>query len=176
MFLASDLSKDVTGQIFAVRKDEIFLMSQPRPLRVAHKDGGWTPQIPRRDHAARLQERLLPARPLARRVQLGAAVHGVCPRHRPGYHGGGSRCKTAPMTDRNPRPAARQMPDLQPPTDAKYRPFCSRRCADVDLSRWLGGAYAIPDAAESEDGDEEHGEHAAVLCAGADKDGPGSTH
>ena len=34
----------MTGQIFAVRKDEIFLMSQPRPLRVAHKDGGWTPQ------------------------------------------------------------------------------------------------------------------------------------
>jgi NAD(P)-dependent dehydrogenase (short-subunit alcohol dehydrogenase family) len=44
VFLSSDLSKDVTGQIFAVRKDEIFLMSQPRPLRVAHKDGGWTPQ------------------------------------------------------------------------------------------------------------------------------------
>jgi NAD(P)-dependent dehydrogenase (short-subunit alcohol dehydrogenase family) len=43
-FLASDLSKEVTGQIFAVRKDEIFLMSQPRPIRVAHKDGGWTPQ------------------------------------------------------------------------------------------------------------------------------------
>ncbi|MBX9588653.1 MAG: DNA gyrase inhibitor YacG [Hyphomonadaceae bacterium] len=38
------------------------------------------------------------------------------------------------------------------PTDADYRPFCSRRCADVDLSRWLRGAYAIPDA-ESEDGD-----------------------
>ena len=44
VFLASDLSKDVTGQIFAVRKDEVFLMSQPRPLRVAHKEGGWTPQ------------------------------------------------------------------------------------------------------------------------------------
>jgi NAD(P)-dependent dehydrogenase (short-subunit alcohol dehydrogenase family) len=44
VFLASDLAKDVTGQIFAVRKDEVFLMSQPRPLRVAHKDGGWTPQ------------------------------------------------------------------------------------------------------------------------------------
>jgi NAD(P)-dependent dehydrogenase (short-subunit alcohol dehydrogenase family) len=44
VFLASDLSRDVTGQIFAVRKDEIFLMSQPRPLRVAHRDGGWTPQ------------------------------------------------------------------------------------------------------------------------------------
>jgi NAD(P)-dependent dehydrogenase (short-subunit alcohol dehydrogenase family) len=44
VFLAGDLAADVTGQIFAVRKDEIFLMSQPRPLRVAHKDGGWTPQ------------------------------------------------------------------------------------------------------------------------------------
>jgi NAD(P)-dependent dehydrogenase (short-subunit alcohol dehydrogenase family) len=44
VFLASDLSKDVTGQIFAVRKDEIFLMSQSRPIRVAHNDGGWTPQ------------------------------------------------------------------------------------------------------------------------------------
>jgi NAD(P)-dependent dehydrogenase (short-subunit alcohol dehydrogenase family) len=42
VFLASDLSKDVTGQIFAVRKDEVFLMSQSRPMRVAHKDGGWS--------------------------------------------------------------------------------------------------------------------------------------
>jgi endogenous inhibitor of DNA gyrase (YacG/DUF329 family) len=25
-----------------------------------------------------------------------------------------------------------------------YRPFCSRRCADVDLARWLNGSYAIP--------------------------------
>jgi endogenous inhibitor of DNA gyrase (YacG/DUF329 family) len=30
------------------------------------------------------------------------------------------------------------------PSDAKYRPFCSRRCADVDLGRWLKGSYAIP--------------------------------
>lgn len=28
--------------------------------------------------------------------------------------------------------------------DPKYRPFCSRRCADVDLGRWLTGRYAIP--------------------------------
>jgi len=28
--------------------------------------------------------------------------------------------------------------------DPKYRPFCSRRCADVDLGRWLSGSYAIP--------------------------------
>ena len=32
-----------------------------------------------------------------------------------------------------------------------YRPFCSRRCADVDLARWLSGAYAIPDPGESEE-------------------------
>ena len=25
-----------------------------------------------------------------------------------------------------------------------YRPFCSKRCADIDLSRWLNGSYAVP--------------------------------
>lgn len=30
------------------------------------------------------------------------------------------------------------------PKDLAYRPFCSKRCADVDLSRWLKGSYAIP--------------------------------
>ncbi len=42
-------------------------------------------------------------------------------------------------------------------TDPKYRPFCSRRCADVDLGRWLTGAYAIPseDADTPDDGDAE---------------------
>lgn len=29
-------------------------------------------------------------------------------------------------------------------TDAAYRPFCSRRCADVDLAKWMSGSYAIP--------------------------------
>lgn len=29
-------------------------------------------------------------------------------------------------------------------TDVAHRPFCSKRCADVDLARWLGGGYAIP--------------------------------
>jgi NAD(P)-dependent dehydrogenase (short-subunit alcohol dehydrogenase family) len=44
IYLASDLSKDVTGQIFAVRRNEIFLMSQPRPVRSIHRGEGWTPQ------------------------------------------------------------------------------------------------------------------------------------
>jgi NAD(P)-dependent dehydrogenase (short-subunit alcohol dehydrogenase family) len=42
--LASDAGKDVTGQIFAVRHNEIFLMGQNRPLRSAHNGEGWTPQ------------------------------------------------------------------------------------------------------------------------------------
>jgi endogenous inhibitor of DNA gyrase (YacG/DUF329 family) len=29
-------------------------------------------------------------------------------------------------------------------TDAKMRPFCSKRCADVDLARWFTGSYAVP--------------------------------
>lgn len=29
-------------------------------------------------------------------------------------------------------------------THQDYKPFCSKRCADVDLGRWLGGSYAIP--------------------------------
>ncbi len=37
------------------------------------------------------------------------------------------------------------------PQTGKYRPFCSKRCADVDLHRWLGGVYAIPGKAEEEE-------------------------
>jgi len=39
-------------------------------------------------------------------------------------------------------------------TRQDYRPFCSRRCADIDLSRWLNGAYAIPGISGSVDEDE----------------------
>lgn len=41
------------------------------------------------------------------------------------------------------------------PTVHDYRPFCSRRCADVDLSRWLGGVYAIPTSSVDDDEDGE---------------------
>jgi NAD(P)-dependent dehydrogenase (short-subunit alcohol dehydrogenase family) len=41
--LASDRASDVTGQIFAVRNNEIFLMGQSRPLRGIQEGGGWTP-------------------------------------------------------------------------------------------------------------------------------------
>jgi uncharacterized protein len=39
------------------------------------------------------------------------------------------------------------------PQDEKLRPFCSKRCADVDLNRWFSGQYAIP--AEEEDTPDE---------------------
>ncbi|HUF79970.1 MAG TPA: SDR family NAD(P)-dependent oxidoreductase [Burkholderiales bacterium] len=44
VFLASDAAKEVTGQVFSTRKNEIFLMSQPRPLRGIHRSEGWTPE------------------------------------------------------------------------------------------------------------------------------------
>ena len=38
------------------------------------------------------------------------------------------------------------------PTDQAFRPFCSKRCADIDLNRWLSGVYAVP-VKEEEDED-----------------------
>jgi len=44
------------------------------------------------------------------------------------------------------------------PADPKYKPFCSKRCADVDLQRWFTGGYVIPagpdEASESESGED----------------------
>ena len=44
VFLASDAAKDVTGQVFAARHNELFLFSQPRPIRSTHRGEGWTPE------------------------------------------------------------------------------------------------------------------------------------
>ena len=48
------------------------------------------------------------------------------------------------------------------PVDPRYRPFCSKRCADVDLARWLRGSYVIPGAPLDE-----------VPSGGTDDDGEG---
>ena len=40
------------------------------------------------------------------------------------------------------------------PAVAPFKPFCSRRCGDVDLARWLGGEYRIAVNAADEDDDE----------------------
>ncbi|WP_112323903.1 DNA gyrase inhibitor YacG [Oceanibium sediminis] len=42
-------------------------------------------------------------------------------------------------------------PICDKPTDKTYRPFCSRRCADVDLGRWLSEDYRLPAEEEADD-------------------------
>lgn len=49
---------------------------------------------------------------------------------------------------------SRRCPICNKPTEEAYRPFCSKRCADVDLQRWFTGGYAIPVV---EDDDEDGG-------------------
>lgn len=44
-------------------------------------------------------------------------------------------------------------PICSKPSEAKLTPFCSRRCADIDLSRWLKGSYAIPGGHAGEEDD-----------------------
>ncbi|MDQ0512576.1 DNA gyrase inhibitor YacG [Ancylobacter amanitiformis] len=51
--------------------------------------------------------------------------------------------------------AARGCPICGKPAVEKYRPFCSSRCADIDLNRWLVGAYAIPVTEEDDEDGEE---------------------
>ncbi len=45
-------------------------------------------------------------------------------------------------------------PICEKETAQAYRPFCSRRCADVDLGKWLTGVYAVP-LVEDDDGLDE---------------------
>lgn len=44
-------------------------------------------------------------------------------------------------------------PECRNPSTPKYRPFCSKRCADIDLGRWLNGGYVI--AGGNTDADED---------------------
>lgn len=44
------------------------------------------------------------------------------------------------------------------PASAAYRPFCSKRCADVDLQRWLSGGYAVPAVDDEGQGASEPGD------------------
>jgi hypothetical protein len=52
-FLLGDGAADVTGQVFVVRRNEIMLMSQPRPIRTLHRSDGWD--------QTKLAEQLVPA-------------------------------------------------------------------------------------------------------------------
>jgi endogenous inhibitor of DNA gyrase (YacG/DUF329 family) len=71
-----------------------------------------------------------------------------------------ARTRAAPGSQAEPaRKKSKGCPICGKPISEDYRPFCSKRCADIDLGRWLGGRYAVPgepagaELAE-EDGDE----------------------
>ena len=64
-----------------------------------------------------------------------------------------------PSAEATPAPSKseRPCPICGKPRSERYDPFCSKRCADVDLHRWLKGSYVIPGASaprEREDEDE----------------------
>jgi hypothetical protein len=60
VFLASDTAKEVTGQVFATRYNEIVLMSQSRPLRSVHRGEGWTPELIAEHGAPALKASMVP--------------------------------------------------------------------------------------------------------------------
>jgi len=47
--------------------------------------------------------------------------------------------------------SALRCPICGKPTEQAFRPFCSKRCADVDLNRWLSGVYAVPTKEEEDE-------------------------
>jgi endogenous inhibitor of DNA gyrase (YacG/DUF329 family) len=50
--------------------------------------------------------------------------------------------------------SAARCPICSKPADVAFKPFCSKRCADIDLNRWLSGVYAVPvKEVDDEDGD-----------------------
>ena len=76
----------------------------------------------------------------------------------------GPKPTAGPMTNdnrvipfRKPRKAGRKCPICGAASQQATAPFCSRRCADVDLGRWLTGGYAIPTAEPGPDPNGEGG-------------------
>jgi uncharacterized protein len=52
----------------------------------------------------------------------------------------------------DPKPAC---PVCGKAPEPRFRPFCSQRCADVDLGRWFGERYSVPARPAEEDGDDD---------------------
>jgi hypothetical protein len=57
-----------------------------------------------------------------------------------------------------PPPESRKCAICGKPQDAAYRPFCSKRCADIDLNRWLKEGYAIPGGEPPQEDGGDNGE------------------
>jgi uncharacterized protein len=58
--------------------------------------------------------------------------------------------------------AAPSCPICGKPVEPEFKPFCSKRCSDIDLNRWLSGVYAVP----ANDDEDEDGERPAESSAG----------
>lgn len=63
------------------------------------------------------------------------------------------RDRILPMTRRAARRASGKCPICGAPSQARSRPFCSTRCAEVDLGRWLKGSYRIPTEEQPQEGE-----------------------
>ena len=62
------------------------------------------------------------------------------------------------MNDTLPRGPTRPCPICGKPAEARHRPFCSARCALIDLGRWLGGDYRVPTKETPEEASPEEDE------------------
>jgi endogenous inhibitor of DNA gyrase (YacG/DUF329 family) len=62
-----------------------------------------------------------------------------------------------PAADKAKAPRGKPCPICGKPATETSKPFCSERCRDVDLNRWLSGSYAIPGRATDEDEDAPDG-------------------
>jgi NAD(P)-dependent dehydrogenase (short-subunit alcohol dehydrogenase family) len=60
VFLASDAAREVTGQVFGTRMNEIYLFSSPRPIRSVHSAAGWTPEAIAEHALAALKPSFMP--------------------------------------------------------------------------------------------------------------------
>ncbi|MDQ6869780.1 MAG: DNA gyrase inhibitor YacG [Pseudomonadota bacterium] len=68
----------------------------------------------------------------------------------------------SPFAEKPAGASRRPCPICGKPAVFATRPFCSKRCADVDLHRWLGGVYAIPAAPESDAESDGAGKQAKI--------------
>jgi endogenous inhibitor of DNA gyrase (YacG/DUF329 family) len=68
-----------------------------------------------------------------------------------------ARCFAATTMDDVTAKPVKLCPICGKQAETQFRPFCSKRCADVDLHRWLSGVYAVPAAEDDETADGDNG-------------------
>jgi endogenous inhibitor of DNA gyrase (YacG/DUF329 family) len=59
-----------------------------------------------------------------------------------------------PPKDVDSKTTGKRCPECGKPTNPATQPFCSKRCRDVDLNRWLSGSYVIPGKPNAEEDEE----------------------